>query len=430
MRVSLLLGLIVTTCALDLRRSGPDVVQLNENVEQALNAKRGAADTRFAVVAANISAEPKNVSTADQLKLDNLKLKLDNLLETKCDYSAIRADLLKDYDKESRPKKGGPPEKVAIELELFNIGSLNSITQTVPYDFLLKFYWEDARLKFKDQCKRMRFDPGDVWLPDWSLENSYQLQSKITGMDMAFVNANGTMDYSVRVVGALKCSMKFSNFPFDHQTCRVIVGSLFLGPEKQQFNQERLGLRTKSLLLPSFSEELGGGSEWEYEGHNEFVNKTTNVAVYEFSFGRLSSSYIKNFVFPTAMMFFMVELGFVMDMNFHPALSARAAIAIIPVLILTTQTAAAKGQVPRIDYGTWLSQFLMISLLFMSYGLLEFVCAYYFVKHKDLLIARKKKVPRWIEIGSKIDHYSFYCFPVLSLTFFGVMLGLGYAGHK
>merc|ERR1712224_752670 len=105
----------------------------------------------------------------------------------------------------------------------------------------------------------------------------------------------------------------------------------------------------------------------------------------EFEFKRESLSYITDFVIPTAIMFLFVECGFFMDLNLNPSLPARAAIAIIPVLIMVTQTSASKNLVPQINYATWLSDFLTTSIMFMLYGVIELVGAFYGTKTKKKL---------------------------------------------
>jgi len=362
-------------------------------------------------------------TSAPTKKSDADLLKEQQNIEKQCNFIQIRTDLMKGYDKEARPSKGGPPDGIFVAMEVLSVQALNSKTQTAPFDFMLTLKWTDNRLKFKPLCQRMRAEVGKIWIPDWYINNAGHLMGKIMGKDTVFINADGTIEYSVRIQGDLKCVMDFKSFPFDDQECPVRVGAMFLGPDKQTF---KFSNDKASVSFGGDPEKLGG-NEWEFIEHSITEHAENNLLSFDFSFTRMSNSYVKDFVFPAGIMFLMVECGFFMDLRFNPALPARAAIAIIPVLILTTQTSAAKGQVPKIDYNTWLSTFLSASLAFMAYGLIELTLTLYGVNRKKEVLAAKGTPSCFIEGLTHLDRYSLIIFPIASALFFGIMLGTAYS---
>jgi len=318
--------------------------------------------------------------------------------EITCDYPTVKKNTLSSYAASVRPHKGGEPEKVTVGIDVGSIGNLDSKTQSLSVDMFLHMRWLDPRLQFPNDCRRIGVKSGETWQPDWYIANSAESMEKMKGMESSFMYPNGTVIYSVRIIGKIKCGMDFKKFPFDKQNCPIKIASTVLG-KKQQL----LDVEDGEPITYSVSKSKLGGTEWNFLSGSAHVVKastpvptpkrgefhvedpTTTKSRVDFSFGlsRFSDSYMKDFVIPVSMMFLMCWCGFVLNMKDSPPLPARAAIAIIPVLIMTTQTASSKQSIPRIDYTSWLSEMLSISLCFMVFGLLELVLVFYGCKEYE-----------------------------------------------
>ena len=49
-----------------------------------------------------------------------------------------------------------------------------------------------------------------VWIPDWIIANAAGTMKSEMGIERSWVHSNGTVSYTVRVVGKLRCPMDFS----------------------------------------------------------------------------------------------------------------------------------------------------------------------------------------------------------------------------
>ncbi|XP_075246143.1 uncharacterized protein LOC142339740 [Convolutriloba macropyga] len=90
--------------------------------------------------------------------------------------------------------------------------------------------WRDDYLKWSRKRQKLAFirvDPNKVWVPDVGFFNSINNFEFLKEKSVIPVRINwmGTVTWNVPVLVTTKCTMNTSHFPFDTQTCTLVLGS-------------------------------------------------------------------------------------------------------------------------------------------------------------------------------------------------------------
>ena len=150
--------------------------------------------------------------------------------------TALRAALLDGYEKfEQPPVTGEAPErgvKVAVQLALNQITSIDVSEQSIGFYGWWRHNWEDPRLAW---------DPDDwggvtelsfvatglsreVWMPDDTIYDATETDYLLPDM-LVNVYPGGGVWVSLPIASEVPCPMKLSRFPFDIQECTFTHGS-------------------------------------------------------------------------------------------------------------------------------------------------------------------------------------------------------------
>merc|ERR1712185_885848 len=168
--------------------------------------------------------------------------------------------------------------------------------------------------------------------------------------------------------------MSFGHLPFDEQVCGLWVASY-----------------SQTAAHVALAGDLGGISlaevtsvEWEV-AQPDAVQAVRRIARHggDFSYvdltfrlRRLRAYYVINVLVPGLTFTLISWTGFFIHYSVAPA---RVAIAVIPVLILTTLRNGVFAALPRVSYRIWLTDLLFLSLLFSTaavihYGIISALC--------------------------------------------------------
>ena len=121
-----------------------------------------------------------------------------------------------------------PPYKVVVENEMYleQLVEVSTPRQTFTIQYWSRTYWKDPRLRWNQTewpaVSTLAFHEGEVWRPDEYIYDTIQLRQTSSPIK---VTADGSVSTSQHRVSTLACPMRIARFPFDQQTCEIVVGS-------------------------------------------------------------------------------------------------------------------------------------------------------------------------------------------------------------
>ena len=140
----------------------------------------------------------------------------------------------KDYNKLDLPAmQTNEKLKVNMSLFLIDIYQINPKTYTFNLNFVLKLKWLDNRINITSNDKEEVISAGflkDLWKPDLYMWNAKggMARSDDTVKSGAKVIKNGgdiMVKYTIESEADLICVMKYGNYPFDTNMCKLEISS-------------------------------------------------------------------------------------------------------------------------------------------------------------------------------------------------------------
>jgi len=271
---------------------------------------------------------------------------------------------------------GDPPRTVTVDFDVESLWAINEKHQNFKIKFEMRMSWSDCKLSFDGTNatagkKFFLLDDGAV--PLWSPK--LQFAEYMNDIDEAKFSRFWIITYfggvlrSSLTIAAFKCSFDFTHLPFDTQHC-----ALTFRPVKETV--DFVILERGELTLPD-----GGlkDSQWQISDF-AFTSSLTSetIAGMDVTFSQLSvtftlrrnpSFYEVSIVLPTTVIWCLSYFGMFVSADAAPA---RAALALIPVLIVVNTQSRMYSGLPPISYLTRLDAFLMTSMLLLLLHLIEF----------------------------------------------------------
>ncbi|CAO1367240.1 unnamed protein product [Diamesa hyperborea] len=141
----------------------------------------------------------------------------------------LRHDLLKNYDTSARPEHSTVASKVKIALTLIHI-DLDETKGVLTTNGWLKINWTDSKLSWNpsdyENLASLHVAAGDVWQPDLTIYNSASANLiDHYGKTNAILFNNGQVLWVPPSKFETFCSFDFKYWPFDVQTCSIVIGS-------------------------------------------------------------------------------------------------------------------------------------------------------------------------------------------------------------
>ncbi|QQP57395.1 Uncharacterized protein FKW44_002368, partial [Caligus rogercresseyi] len=197
------------------------------------------------------------------------------------------------YDKRIRPKFGGPPLKVILNLSILSMGPVDESKNAFSMDCYFRQSWVDERLQYNTSgviSLNLNWAfLAKIWVPDTFIINGKKsFLHKITVPNrFVRVSRKGEVSYSQRLTILAKCPMNLKKYPLDSQICPLKLGSFAYStkdilyewkkPKAASFN--KLGLAqfhlinysSFDLIEPSFRLTESGGFRNDSTSILEFV---------------------------------------------------------------------------------------------------------------------------------------------------------------
>ncbi|XP_078339346.1 acetylcholine receptor subunit beta-like [Crassostrea virginica] len=136
--------------------------------------------------------------------------------------------LLSNYSSKIRPiKNQGGSLQMSIDLFLSSIKEVSTTEQKMTTTGYLKVKWTDELLVWNSTTTGMywmQFNQKDIWIPDVVVKNG-MTAFKMMGGDFYYVKVynDGSVYWYPYTVFETSCDLDVTYFPFDTQTCSVII---------------------------------------------------------------------------------------------------------------------------------------------------------------------------------------------------------------
>src|SRR3954451_8455056 len=201
-----------------------------------------------------------------------------------------------------RPAADAGPTEVSVGIWIVDISNIDSAQQNFTAEIALVLRWKDPRLVHTGSGV-VRYPLEQVWHPRVSIAN--ETASVIRKFpDWVEVEADGTLTYRQRYVGAFTQPLRLQSFPFDRQTFRVQLVAVRYESNEVMFVPDQVwihdGLKEGGGIAPSITLPDWTVEKWELKPllyalapHHQYSSYT-----FEFTAARNVSHYILKVMFP------------------------------------------------------------------------------------------------------------------------------------
>jgi gamma-aminobutyric acid receptor subunit beta len=218
------------------------------------------------------------------------------------------------------------------------------------------------------------------------------------------VDADGSVLYRQRYVGAFTQSLRLQSFPFDKQTFRVQLVAIRHGPNEVKFVPDQkwvdAGLQQARGISPSITLPDWTIDKWDIKTLVYTLAPGLEYLgyVFELSASRNVQYYILKVIRPLVLIVIMSWVVFWIDpIN----ASSQIRVAVTSMLTPIAYRFAVDSQLPRLPYMTCLDAFILTSTLLVFFSLIE------------VLVTTVLNDNHQTERAKKIDRYCRVIFPVI-----------------
>lgn len=293
-----------------------------------------------------------------------------------------------------RPNASAGPTQVSVGIWIIDINSIDSAQQSFTADVAVILQWKDPRLAHTGSGIA-HYPLDQIWDPRVVIGNETNSVNRRLA-DSAEVEADGTVTYRQRYVGAFTQPLRLKSFPFDKQTFHVRLAAIRYGPAEVQFvpNQKWVdgGLKQAAGIAPEITLPDWTIDNWEIK---TFVyalapGLESSGYVFEFTASRNVQHYILKVILPLVLIVMMSWAVFWIDPNTS---NSQINIAVTSMLTLIAYRFAVDSQLPRLPYMTRLDAFIFTSTLLVFFSLIEVLVTTILDNNKQ--VARAKKIDRY-----------------------------------
>uniref|UniRef100_A0A914VZS1 Uncharacterized protein n=1 Tax=Plectus sambesii TaxID=2011161 RepID=A0A914VZS1_9BILA len=276
-------------------------------------------------------------------------------------------------------ENGTVPVYVGYYVE--SLGNFKATEMAFDMDIYLHLSWQDDRLIHSDPEPKVINDMlsiRNIWLPDLYFANAKRAQFQTVTVPnfVAYIESDGTVAYSTRVILNIACNLDLKDYPLDSQECYVKILSyahirrqmmvMWLSNQPIKYNHD--------IDLPEFSVQNMStdycGGVYSYaiteRGHkrDEFSCLLGKITLTRAIGYHLVQTYI-----PTGLIVAISWVSFWIDRN---AVPARVSLSFTTLLTLSTMSAGLRFALPAVSYAKAIDYWVGLCMLFVFGALLEF----------------------------------------------------------
>ncbi|KAK3783709.1 hypothetical protein RRG08_025332 [Elysia crispata] len=343
--------------------------------------------TLFQTVACADSCKQHEISTAqisEEAKRSEMLADIIRLAKKTHDYLKTTPPT---YDSEEA-------SKIKVLLYVSSIDAINEASMDFTLGILLHLRWVDRRI-YHDKAHTFFEEAGldlldfdseninKVWVPDIFFPNEKKgsFHEIMIKNQMMRLYKGGTLLYISRLSVTLSCPMDLINYPFDKQTCRLLLMSFGYADVDVQFewmnrtepNMDDFDLDTKSIILdkevalPQFEVKSVEPNICHFKYHQKAGNHSCLQA--DFHMSRNIGFYIVQMYIPSTLIVMLSWISFWLTVNSVPG---RISLGLLTVLTMTTQMSSVNAALPRVSYTKAIDVWMSACLVFVFSALLEF----------------------------------------------------------
>jgi len=290
----------------------------------------------------------------------------------------------------------GKPSTLAMGLEVLRISAISQKEQLYQMHYIVKWKWRDCRVMMRchhidinDQNKYFR----EFWRPRLRISEREADDSDMLVQRHTLLG-HGWDFFSEEHVSHFRCSFDYTDMPYDTQHCKLT----FLIPDVLD---SVIGLQWAVVdgeKMTNAEWAIEHVKDWrKYHKTVEFTSPfgpaNSSQLVAEFTLQRRPAFLVNTFVVQAFLFYLLSWVGLWIDLQSVPA---RAAIAVIPVLVTSNMMNSLASMIPPISYDTRLSRILLTTLLMISAHMLEFGIAHYAMRRYKALA---EKVEKWEQMS-------------------------------
>jgi len=324
------------------------------------------------------------------------------------------------YDVSKRPLcQGSGPTVVEVQFQVERLSDVNQKTALVSMAGLLRTWWRDPRLAFNGTSAGGCFDKvtltgeqaqGRMWLPDIYIDNL--VTKKVDSFSSSVeVKADGSVMRTEQMIMEVKTTLNLGKLPYDSHVATILLASYSqdisrlrlmprggtVGPGTGGIGLIADPLAQTNVMWTLFPDSLdnmqsAGSAEILFGGSWDYVTLSLPF--------KRKPRFMENQVYMPSLLFAAVSyVQFWVDPAQAPA---RAALAVIPVLIMLTLSSSVYRSLPEGSQEMWLSNHLMALTFLCSLSALQFVFLQIFSMHEAKCSAKVEGLKRIGEEAQKL----------------------------
>lgn len=308
-------------------------------------------------------------------KFENRKDFLDFI--TKKNELEQHSNVPPDYDNER-------PTNITCSMHVENFDSISEANMDFTATVLLHLSWYDHRFS---QYHIESLNEGYVeidaknleklWVPDiyFPNEKNAYYHNVLMANKMLRIYRGGDVTYTTRLSLTLSCPMNFRNYPFDKQTCKIILESFSYNEGNIVLNwlnvtgQKPVILDNSTNQMPQF-EVLAVDPKVMKHERPDLGNHSRLVV--EFTLARNIGYYLVQMYIPSVLVVMLSWISFWLNVN---AVPGRISLGVLTVLTMTTQSSSVNASLPHVSYTKAIDIWMVTCLMFVFFALIEFAVA-------------------------------------------------------
>ncbi|GMT26242.1 hypothetical protein PFISCL1PPCAC_17539 [Pristionchus fissidentatus] len=277
---------------------------------------------------------------------------------------------------------GEGPVDIGVSLLVRSISNVDVVAKTYDLEITFREHWKDARLAYdhiQGQLPKhiVIHDKDTVWRPDTYFQNEKRAHHHELDKPNVFIKMmpDGSVFFSERLTLTLSCPMLLDMFPFDEHRCNLDIASYAYSADDIVYKWAKNSPVQLKLnyyySLSSFF--LDGGP------NHTICSSRTNTGDYpclqaNFWLARVSRYYYNHVYIPSILLVSISWGSFWLDQS---AASARLALGIIPLFMMSNQAADINNKLPPVHYIKAIDVWFGGCFIFIFGAILEYVWVTY-----------------------------------------------------
>ncbi|XP_052279062.1 glycine receptor subunit alpha-4-like isoform X1 [Dreissena polymorpha] len=283
------------------------------------------------------------------------------------------------------------PTTIKLYLILYHIYDISETYLEFTVDAFVHMLWNDTRLEYASRgANYSSLELGHlnikrVWTPDIYFINSKKgyMHTVSSPNRLMHIFPSGKVKYSVRLTVRLACPMNLTYFPFDTQSCPIIIQSYGFTDGKIQLmwaDDRPFKVSVLNTDMPHFllDQDFECTRNTTHE-HGDETESYDTLTMY-FTIERKIGFYIVQVFLPDILFVLTSYVSFYVDPN---AVPARVTLGVTCVLAMTTQTSSVRQFLPQVSYVKAMDIWDTVCLVFVFSALLEFGYVNNLLRHQD-----------------------------------------------